>query len=128
MNKNEMIQLKDTYIEMLNSKLDKEHEIRNDIKTNSKRQNVLHNELQTKRNEMIRNKELRTEYNITNQKDWAEKVKELTIAEEVIVDDELEKMEKDLILKQDKLAEFKIEILDAKMGYDIDMVFIKEMI
>jgi hypothetical protein len=128
MNKNEMIQLKDTYIEMLNSKLDKEHEIRNDIKTNSKRRNVLHNELQTKRNEMIRNKELRTEHNITNQKDWTEKVKELTASEEVIVDNELEKMEKELELKQDELAEFKIEILDAKIGYDIDMVFIKETI
>lgn len=123
-----MIQIKDTYIEMLRCKLDKEHEIRNDMKTNSKRQNVLHTELQKTRNELIRNKELRTEHNITNQKDWTEKVKELTIAEEVIVDDELEKMEKDLILKQDKLAEFKIEILDAKMGYDIDMAFIKEMI
>jgi hypothetical protein len=128
MNKNDMIKIKDTYIEMLRSKLDKEHEIRNDMKANSKRQNILHNELQTKRNEMIRNKELRTEYNITNQKDWAEKVKELTASEEVIVDNELEKMEKELVLKQDKLAEFKIEILDVKMGYDIDMVFIKEMV
>ena len=123
-----MINIKDTYIEMLNSKLDKEHEIRNDMKSNSKRQNILQNELQTKRNEMIRNKELRTEHNITNQKDWTEKVKELTASEEVIVDNELEKMEKELVLKQDELAEFKIEILDTKMRYDIEMAFIKEMI
>lgn len=123
MDKKDMHELRKNYIELKKSKLKFQRSLKNIRSGYAKDKTFYTNQIKSRRLEMLNNKELREEHGITNNKSWEQKIKDLTLNDEINMENLLKEKEDEIQSIEENVEDLNIDIENVKMELLINMEY-----